>query len=51
VTWLFLRPLYLPKLAATSRYWPAQAVEAGWLLVLSVLLVAVTVRLVRNRAA
>ena len=51
VTWLFLRPLYLPKLAATSRYWPAQAIEAGWLLVLSVLLVAVTVRLVRNRAA
>ncbi len=50
-TWLFLRPLYLPKLAATSRYWPAQFIEAGWLLVLSVLLIAAAVRLVRKRAA
>jgi hypothetical protein len=34
-----------------SRFWPMQFVEAGWLLVLSVLLVAATVWLVRRRAA
>jgi hypothetical protein len=34
-----------------SRFWPMQLVEAGWLLVLSVLLVAATVWLVRRRAA
>jgi hypothetical protein len=37
---------YLP----VSRFWPMQFVEAGWLLVLSVLLIAATVWLVRRRA-
>jgi hypothetical protein len=34
-----------------SRFWPFQWIEAGWLLVLSTLLVAATVWLVRRRAA
>jgi hypothetical protein len=34
-----------------SRFWPFQWIEGGWLLVLSVLLVAATVWLVRRRAA
>ncbi|MGO9875254.1 MAG: hypothetical protein ACLPVY_15785 [Acidimicrobiia bacterium] len=34
-----------------SRFWPFQWIEGGWLLVLSALLIAVTVRLVRRRAA
>jgi uncharacterized membrane protein len=34
-----------------SRFWPMQFIEGGWLLVLSVLLIAVTVWLVRRRAA
>ena len=34
-----------------SRYWSFQWIEGGWLLALSVLLVAVTVFLVRRRAA
>jgi hypothetical protein len=34
-----------------SRFWPFQWIEAGWLLALSVLLIAVTVWLVRRRAA
>ena len=34
-----------------SRYWPFQWIEGGWLLVLSVLLIAATVWLVRRRAA
>jgi hypothetical protein len=38
---------YIP----VSRFWPMQFVEAGWLLVLSVLLAAATVWLVRRRAA
>lgn len=38
---------YLP----VSRFWPMQFVEGGWLLVLSVLLIAATVWLVRHRAA
>jgi hypothetical protein len=38
---------YLP----VSRFWPAQFVEASWLLVLSVLLIAATVWLARRRAA
>ncbi len=38
---------YIP----VSRFWPMQFVEAGWLLVLSVLLIAATVWLVRRRAA
>jgi ABC-type transport system involved in multi-copper enzyme maturation permease subunit len=38
---------YIP----VSRFWPMQFIEAGWLLVLSVLLMAATVWLVRRRAA
>jgi hypothetical protein len=38
---------YIP----VSRFWPMQFVEAGWLLVLSALLVAGAVWLVRHRAA
>ena len=38
---------YIP----VSRFWPMQFVEGGWLLVLSVLLIAATVWLVRRRAA
>jgi hypothetical protein len=38
---------YIP----VSRFWPMQLVEGGWLLVLSVLLGAATVWLVRRRAA
>jgi hypothetical protein len=38
---------YIP----VSRVWPMQFVEGGWLLVLSVLLIAATVGLVRRRAA
>ena len=34
----------------TTRFWPFQWIEGGWLLVLSVLLIAVTVWLVRRRA-
>ena len=34
-----------------SRFWPFQFIEGGWLLALSVLLIAVTVWLVRRRAA
>ena len=34
-----------------SRFWPFQWIEAGWLLGLSALLIAVTVWLVRRRAA
>jgi hypothetical protein len=35
----------------TSRFWPFQWIEGGWLLTLSVLLIAVTIYLVRRRAA
>ena len=38
---------YIP----VNRFWPMQFIEAGWLLVLSVLLMAATVWLVRRRAA
>ncbi len=38
---------YIP----VSRFWPMQFVKAGWLLALSVLLIAATVWLVRHRAA
>ena len=38
---------YIP----VSRFWPMQFVEAGWLLALSVVLIAATVWLVRRRAA
>jgi len=34
-----------------SRFWPFQWIEGGWLLALSVLLIAATVWLVRHRAA
>jgi hypothetical protein len=34
-----------------SRYWPFQFIEGGWLLVLSLLLIAATIWLVRRRAA
>jgi ABC-2 type transport system ATP-binding protein len=34
-----------------SRFWPFQAIEGGWLLVLLALLIAATVWLVRRRAA
>jgi hypothetical protein len=34
-----------------SRFWPFQWIEGGWLLALSVLLIAVTVWLVHRRAA
>jgi hypothetical protein len=33
-----------------SRFWPFQFIEGGWLLALSVLLIAATVWLVRRRA-
>lgn len=38
---------YIP----VSRFWPMQSMEGGWLLALSVLLIAATVWLVRRRAA
>ncbi len=38
---------YIP----VSRFWPMQFIEAGWLLALSVLLMAATVWLVRGRAS
>jgi ABC-type transport system involved in multi-copper enzyme maturation permease subunit len=38
---------YIP----VSRFWPMQFIETGWLLALSVLLIAATVWLVRRRAA
>jgi hypothetical protein len=34
-----------------SRFWPLQFIEGGWLLALSVILIAATVWLVRRRAA
>jgi hypothetical protein len=34
-----------------SRFWPVQFIEAGWLLALSVLLIAATILLARRRAA
>jgi hypothetical protein len=39
------------KYIPVSRFWPMQFIEAGWLVVLSVLLIAATVLLVRRRAA
>jgi hypothetical protein len=46
VTWQYLRPRY-----PVRGLWPTQFVEASWLLPLSVLLVAATVRLARRHAA
>jgi hypothetical protein len=45
LTWLYLRDHY-----PVSTFWPMQAFEAGWLVVLSALLIAGTVRLVRRHA-
>ncbi len=42
---------YWASYQPASRFWPLQWIEAGWLLGLSVLLIAVTVWLVRRRAA
>ena len=44
-TWFYLRGHY-----PVSAFWPMQLFEAGWLLILSMLLVAGTVRLVRRHA-
>jgi ABC-type transport system involved in multi-copper enzyme maturation permease subunit len=46
LAWLVLRNNY-----PVSGFWPTQFFEGGWLLVLSVLLIAATVVLVRRRAA
>ena len=40
----------LTRYQPASRFWPFQWIEGGWLLVLSGLLIAVTVWLVRRRA-
>ena len=45
-TWFYLRDHY-----PVSTFWPMQVFEAGWLLALSALLVAGTVRLVRRHAS
>jgi hypothetical protein len=45
-TWFCLRDHY-----PVSTFWPMQVLEAGWLLALSALLVAATIRLVRRHAA
>ena len=42
--------LQLTRYQPASRFWPFQWIEAGWLLVLSLLLMAATVWLVRRRA-
>jgi len=42
---------YWTRYQPGSRFWPFQWIESGWLLALSVLLIAVTVWLVRRRAA
>ena len=41
----------LPSYQPASRFWPFQWIEGGWLLALSLLLMAATVWLVRRRAA
>jgi len=62
LAWLVVRKLYLPELApgrvallqrmpVVPHFWPAQFIEAGWLLALSALLVAATLWLVRHRVA
>jgi hypothetical protein len=62
LAWLVIRKLYLPEIApgrivllhrlpAVPRFWPAQFIEAGWLLALCALLVAGTLWLVRRRVA
>ena len=42
---------YWTRYQPGSRYWPFQWIESGWLLALSVLLIAATIWLVRRRAA
>jgi ABC-type transport system involved in multi-copper enzyme maturation permease subunit len=42
---------YWTRYQPASRFWPFQWIEGGWLLALSALLIAVTVWLVRRRAA
>jgi hypothetical protein len=42
---------YSTRYQPGSRYWPFQWIEGGWLLALSLLLLAATVWLVRRRAA
>src|SRR5258707_1197819 len=42
---------YWTRYQPATRFWPFQWIEVGWLLALSVLLIAVTVWLVRRRAA
>jgi ABC-type transport system involved in multi-copper enzyme maturation permease subunit len=39
------------RIIPVSRFWPMQFIEGGWLLALSVLLIAATAMLVRRRAA
>ena len=41
----------LQRLPAVPHFWPAQFIEAGWLLAVSALLVAATRWLVRQRVA
>ncbi len=43
--------MQLTSYQPAGRFWPFQWIEGGWLLVLSMLLVATTVWLVRRRAA
>jgi hypothetical protein len=40
----------LTTLQPASRFWPSQSIEGGWLLALTLLLIAATVWLVRRRA-
>ena len=42
---------YWTRYQPDSRFWPLQWVEGGWLLALSVLLIAAAAWLVRRRAA
>ncbi len=46
LTWFYLRSHY-----PVAAFWPMQFFEAGWLTVLSALLIAGTVWLVRRHAA
>lgn len=47
VTWLIQGTSYIP----VSRFWPMQFIEGGCLLMLSGVLIAATIWLVRRRAA
>jgi hypothetical protein len=46
LTWLWLRDHY-----PVTTFWPMQLFEAGWLLILSAVLIAATIGLVRRRVA